>query len=626
MAWNCHRSFAGANTRHLAPFFNGRLRLSTAIPAVATITLLMAAMPLSAQPFTRTIANGETVVVQRNESFGVLANESLLIQSGGELQGRGSLIGLAGLVQNNGLLRAFKGSENATAVDISGPFTNSGFGRIEVTHLTVSSGGVLMSEGGLQLGGFRVNPGDPLVLVCANTVPCPETGFTIDSGGRIEVGVVGGMLNHGDGQILGSLENAGSFVSRNGANTSGGIPYSQTLTVGRDPVFGGGQGRVLNVGHFELQRGNTLRNYDRVSNSGSFELAGGRYMASDEARLVNTGTVVVGSGGQLIANRTPGFDAQGDRLVAVFNSGRVEVQAGATLHNGWFMRVEPLGPALAEVVVAQGGTLTQSDDGLMAIAGGIMQVGGSVTGGAITVGNLGGIAGALRIDPGGSVSVDSYLQTEGELRVNGTLTGQVTLLGGNLTGGVLGSSINGNTLVGGAGGGPAQEPPNCGNAFFACFRPGNSPGHMDIFGDLTMGANSILELEIERDANGVLTWDSVFAESMSFESGSTIRVLVGAGVPGAAVVDLELLRCGAGGCDFGPAQFVVLGGAGGEFSVGSEGLHFAVAAAPVPEPGTWAMWAIGLAALTGSQWRRRRAGYLPASRTRNIAGSWQART
>jgi hypothetical protein len=104
-------------------------------------------------------------------------------------------------------------------------------------------------------------------------------------------------------------------------------------------------------------------------------------------------------------------------------------------------------------------------------------------------------------------------------------------------------------FVDGAGGGPPQAPPNCGNTFYACFRPGNSPGHMDIDGTLQMGANSILELEIERDAAGVLHWDSVSATSMRFD-GAILRVLVADGAADTDWLTLDLLHCTTD-CRFG---------------------------------------------------------------------------
>ena len=518
------------------------------------------------------------------------------------MQGRGSVIGLAGLVQNNGQLRAFKGSENATAVAVSGQFNNTLTGRIEVTHLTVASGGTVASEGGFLLGGFRVNPGDPLVLVCAFAVPCPQTGFTIDAGGLIAVAALAPMLNFGDGQILGTLNNAGSFLGRNGTNTTGGTPYAQTLTVGRDPVHGVGSGQVINSGSFELQRGNTLRNFSAVSNSCTFTLAGGRYESPDLGVFVNIGNVVIDSGGQLIANRTPGYDALGNSLAAVVNNGSIVVDWNASLHNGWMMKLLRLGPVPPELTVRAGGTLTQAGGAQLALVGGQMRVEGSVTGGEITLDSLDGNIGGLHIDPGGSVSVYSYRQTDGVLTVNGTLTGQVTLSGGDLTGGGDGSRINGDVFFAGAGGGPRPAPPKCGNSFYACFRPGNSPGAVTIDGELQMGDNSLLELEVQRDAAGALHWDTVHATSMRCDGGSTIRLVVAEGAAGSDWTNLDLLRCNAG-CDLGGARFEIVGAADGWIFDGSAGgLSFALA--PVPEPGSAALLVAGLG-LLGWTWLRR---------------------
>ena len=576
---------------------------SAKVRAAAATALLIAALPLSAQPFTRTIAAGETVVVNRSSVFAVPSNESLLIELGGELQGRGSVIGLGGLVQNNGQLRAFKGSENSTAVGVSGQLNNSLTGRIEVTSLWVQAGGAITSAGGFVVGGFRINPGDPLTTVCAFDIPCPGTGFEIDAGGVITVASGAPMLNYGNAQISGMLDNRGSFVSRNSINTSAtppDRPYAQVLTVGKDPDYGVGSGQVLNSGSFELQRGNTLRNFSGVFNSGSLLLNGGKLEVLAPGRLGNTGDIQVGAGGQLAINGLI-VDNLGNRIPSLLSTGTINVADGE-LVNRSLIHLVASGNAPAVLSVGKLGTVSQGDGyGQLLLQGGELLVEGKYTGTSVTVDNLGTQIGAVSIAKDAEMRLDELRQINGILKVDGELWASVRLEGGDLRGT---GRINGEVFVRGLGGGPRQEPPNCGNAFYACFRPGNSPGHMDISGALTLGANSILELEIERDANGALAWDSVFADTMSFEYGSSIRVLIGAGVPGSALIDLDLLQCGTL-CNWDGAQFEVVGGAGGEFTLGTNGLHFALA--PVPEPGTWALWMIGAAALAGSRWRRRQA-------------------
>jgi PEP-CTERM motif len=574
----------------------------TRLRAAAATVLLAAALPLSAQPFTRTIAAGETVVVNRSSVFAVPANESLLIELGGELQGRGSVIGLAGRVQNNGNLRAYKGSENSTAVAVSGPLNSSLTGLIEVTSLWVQAGGAVNSAGGFVVGGFRINPSDPLTTVCAFDVPCPGTGFEIEAGGAITVASGSPMLNYGNAQISGTLDNRGFFVSRNSTNTNAtppDRPYTQVLTVGKDPDFGVGSGQVLNSGSFELQRGNTLRNFSGVFNSGSLLLNGGKLDVLGTGRLGNTGNIQVGAGGQLVVNSLL-VDNLGNRLPSLFSTGNITVADGE-LVNRSLIHLVASGNAPAVLSVGKLGTVSQGEGyGELLLQGGELLVEGSYHGDSITVDNMGTQLGVVSIEKDAEMRLDGRIrQINGILKVDGELWAPVRLEGGDLRGT---GRVNGSVFVRGLGGGPRQEPPNCGNTFYACFRPGNSPGHMDISGELTMGDNSILELEIERDASGVLAWDSVFADTMSFEFGSSIVVRIGAGVPGSALVDLDLLQCGTL-CNWDGAQFEVVGGAGGEFTLGANGLSFALA--PVPEPGTWALWMIGLAALVGFRTQRR---------------------
>lgn len=570
--------------------------------ALIGLACLAFTTPVAAQPFTRTIANGETVVVPRSLVYGLPAGESLLIELGGELQGRGSVIGLGGQVQVNGRLRAFKGSENSTAVGVSGQLTSSATGLLEITHLTVQSGGMVSSAGSLLLGGFRLNPTDPLTTVCATQVPCPETGFQIDNGGLITVASSAPMLNYGNAQISGNLYNAGAFVSRNSTNTSGGVAYRQTLNVGTDPLFGGGSGQLQNIGDFVLEQRNTLRNFGIVANSGTMTLAGGTLQQEAQGALLNTGNLVIGTGGQLTMAGSKTLDPFGNRVARVINQGRIHVGDGGTLHNNWLLRVDTLASGPAQLTVGTGGMLTQDGDAVLAIVRGDMLVQGSVTGGTITLDGsvFGGNAGSLTIAKGGSVSVQDYMQTDGVLTVNGVLTGQVQLTGGNLMGGGAGSRINGDVFFAGAGGGPPQAPPHCGNAFYACFRPGNSPGHMDIDGTLQMGANSLLELEVQRDAAGVLHWDSVSATSMNFD-GASLRLLVADGAAGADWLNLDLLQCQTD-CSFGFGfgSIEVVGAAGAGFVQFGDGrLWFALA--PVPEPASASLLVAGLGLLG---WRR----------------------
>jgi hypothetical protein len=195
-------------------------------------------------------------------------------------------------------------------------------------------------------------------------------------------------------------------------------------------------------------------------------------------------------------------------------------------------------------------------------------------------------AGTLHIGASSALNAQNLTQTDGMLTVdgvldNGTAGGVTTLLGGVLNGN---GTINGDLFVGG---GPG----------IASFRPGHSPGHMTINGGLTLRAGGVLELEVQRGGDGLLHWDVVTADFMSFEAGSLIQVLLGSNVAGLTDTTLNLLEC-PGGCSFaGDVQ--VLGDAGGSSAVYDPlgGLSIQVAAA-VPEPGTLVLYGTGLLALT----------------------------
>jgi len=163
--------------------------------------------------------------------------------------------------------------------------------------------------------------------------------------------------------------------------------------------------------------------------------------------------------------------------------------------------------------------------------------------------------------------------------------------------------INGDVILSGSG--PAFDGP-CRNApaGVPCFAPGNSPGAMEIGGMLTMGAGSVLELEITRDASGDLLFDTVTAKGIRFEEGSLIRVVLDPSV-GMATTPLTLLTCTDVGaeCSFLGDVSVVGGTAGYEFLSSGFSVTEVVA---IPEPSAFALTLIGLAAL-GAGIRRRGA-------------------
>ena len=205
--------------------------------------------------------------------------------------------------------------------------------------------------------------------------------------------------------------------------------------------------------------------------------------------------------------------------------------------------------------------------------------------------------GDVTIEASGRLEAASMLHAAGTLTVDGTLDmfgGLLTMTGGVLNGN---GSLNGSARINGA-------PFTNGGVGVAVFQPGHSPGHMDITGALTFGRGGVLELDVQRDFDGMLHWDTVSAASIDFEPGSVIDVLIFDNAPDLALPSLSLnfLTCTqAASCNFGRARLEVFGAdfspfQNAHFVVGANGLSFALA--PVPEPEAWALLLAGLGLLS----------------------------
>ena len=424
----------------------------------------------------------------------------------------------------------------------------------------------------------------------------------------------GDWFNHGNmslranPSVVASFVNYGYFASVNSTFLS---PYSQTITL--EPVPGNqasGQPAIINAGLMFVGRGTTLINRGFISNSGSFVVGGGAAIESDNSfwranrmsgvfHNSNTGTLTINRFGRF-SQASSDTDFGSGLLGGLTNDGLIRV-------NGV---VSAYGPVRSQAGgrIEIGATGDWGFDGLF-----INAAGSSVLVDGTMSGANGGIAnsGNFEVTGTGRVDVGSMSHSAGKLTVNGELTTALTM-----TGGILGGSgrINGDVFIGGFGA-PALPFATCSVLLISagpCFNPGNSPGHMDISGTLTLGSGAILELELERAADGSLAWDSVTATSMSFEAGSLVRVLISdaAGGQFLSLPQFSFLTCtNTSTCNFGGATLVVQGTFdapnyhGGELVFSDSGLSFALA--PVPEPQAWALMVCGLG-LVGWLARKRR--------------------
>jgi hypothetical protein len=400
--------------------------------------------------------------------------------------------------------------------------------------------------------------------------------------------------------LSGFTENAGLTVLRGAAGVqNGGVLFSTGLL----SVESGGS---IYLDHLASAVATASGGRTSVAGSlllyGEFSVAGNgntfNPLAPELDVLAGADISVGGAAGRLVVTQA----------ASVRNAGRIDVLKDGKLLGDFGARIENQG----EVHVQAGGTLRLEgnwDESFDNKASGALYVHGTVSGGAQSrLVN----EGRMVVHTGGRVSVPDILQVDGSLTIEAGATlstpgGRLFMSGGQLSGN---GRINVDVFAQGTRPFDPQDPAcRSGNpAGIACFTPGSSPGHMDIDGSLTLGQGAVLELEIERDAAGVLHWDSVSAGSMSFLQGSLIRVLIGDTAPGAGILNLQFLNCLTGACDFGGASFEVRGGQGGSFVIGDGGLAFAMAAdvTPVPEPRSIALILAGLG-VVGFVARRRGA-------------------
>lgn len=276
-------------------------------------------------------------------------------------------------------------------------------------------------------------------------------------------------------------------------------------------------------------------------------LAGGIHRDGSNIKLFDSGQVTL-SGTHTIEGQV-GVEGK----VGAIGGGSLNVVGGAEL------RLSPgatLGSS-AHIAIDNGAVLQLNPGALLANAGSLW-VSGSLSGtDAILDNYVGGSVlvtgqaqgfdvrsnyGDFDVAPGASAVLGSYMQYAGELRVDGTLEARrhiasdgtyqpgMRLLGGRLSGT---GTINGDVFVGA-------------DAAHAEFNPGNSPGHMTIDGRLTLVNGSQMNLEVERDANGQLHFDSVSAQDFMLDG--SIVFHIADSLTGDELANVELLSL-LPGCD-----------------------------------------------------------------------------
>jgi hypothetical protein len=219
-----------------------------------------------------------------------------------------------------------------------------------------------------------------------------------------------------------------------------------------------------------------------------------------------------------------------------------------------------------------------------------MNPGSSVTGQGTVL-----TAGLITIGAGASMDLQSITQTDGELHIDGRLNAREIIL----PGGVLSGSgtINGGPVhvlrtgrQGVAGAGLVVG----GGEGTAVLRP----GQLSIGGAVVIAANGELDLQVQRQADGSLSWSQLFVDSISLLDGSQVHIEVGNGVSNDSLQTLSFLSCTTG-CSFADSVSIVVDGApGAMLSFGSDGIALALPPVQaVPEPASVVLMLAGLWAL-----------------------------
>ena len=361
-----------------------------------------------------------------------------------------------------------------------------------------------------------------------------------------------GRINANDLTLQGPFDNEGSVSVTN--------LTVQGLFTNHGAVSGNGRlvADVVNMGTLSVSAGQTLAlNGAAHSNGGVLRVQGGTLSIEG-----------------LLTNQIDTPEAYWSGQIAVGNGGRLSLLSGMESNN--------------HVAVTSGGTI----DAHGAVTLGQLSIAaqGTWTGDAAVTAK-----GSIVVERGGSFSAGAFTLSSGTLTVDGTLDTGVGVTT-RITGGVLNGTglINGGLFVGG---GPTT----------ASFKPGHSPGRLDVDGEFKLLPGGVLELEVQRGTDGLLAFDLVSASHMTLDG--LVLIQLGSDLDVGALQELHLLDCGTG-CEYG-ANFDWRV-QGGSFAPGvsftANGLQLTLSPSPVPEPSAWITLALGLAALSGKARTPRRHG------------------
>jgi len=499
------------------------------------------------------VRGGTGAVIAGNGSFSQTVLRNGLTLRGGQFSnltlqdtstvGDAGVIGLAGNITNTGTL-ALASNGNITRLVLAADTTLSGNGQ---TVLGNRAQNFISSNDGQRT----------LTIAAGHTLRSSGGNLGTDSYGRINVvnrGLVvadaGGLPVHVGtfNNTAGTLQVAdGGFVSLNGGSLFGGT----VMGSGSAYLAGNGLYRDLSLaGSLRVSDGSTVLVAGNIDNTGAFTLASN----GNITRLVLAAdTTLSGSGQTVLGNRAQNFISSND------GQRTLTIAAGHTLRGGGNLG----SPSYGNINFVNQGTVLVSAAETMQVATG---ANGFKNQGQLLVAT-GGTLNATNSPSSIMQSANGAMTT-----VDGTLhVSQLTLQAGGLQGS---GTIRGNVV-------------NLGGTI----GPGNSPGKLSVVGDLTLGAGSLMLIEVAGRTTGTQhDWVNVTGNVLL---GGDLRLDFGSYTP--QIGEQYTFLTASGGSISGSFRSAVSDGYGLSLQYGSQGVIATVAV--IPEPKSLALMLLGVATL-----------------------------
>ena len=412
--------------------------------------------------------------------------------------------------------------------------------------------------------------------------------------GRLELSGVGTLLDISQLKVGGTANGAnGSVLVDQGATlrTQGFTVSNHLRTTGEVTVDGSGSSLTLRGGTVNIG----------VLDNGNVTIRAGGALLGEDATVINLGN---GQLNQFSTLRVEGAGSQMSNVgIQVLPSGTLEVRDGARWDGAQIGGVNAL--------AVQGGTARFSR--------------AQVTLFDATVEGIPNRSGLWDISNGSTVTVSSEVKvdTGGQLLIHDTgtsfsgfttlvLNGQLSVFNGaELRGGLIGLGPDGQ-LGGNLGNIHADVQGKDGR-----ITPGQSPGRLEIFGNVDLSGLASLELEIAGHEAGISYDVLQVSGNLTMTGGRVVLKFLDGFAPKAGDV-FDLLQVGGTlALDGTPVEVQGLQ-AGWTFDLQQQGdgpdpgprfLHLVSlndAVSAVPEPATWLLWMLGALAMTARLGQRRR--------------------